>query len=242
MLVPASQFLLIIVVLIILFFASLFFKLFDLKGSIGAVAVGAIVAFAANINWLLLLIVFAVVSHLVTKFKFEFKRDNKYQEGTKGERRISNVIYAGLIGVVIAVSSLVIPYKFPFFILFAAAFASITADTFASEIGVLDQRTYLITTFRRTTTGINGGISTLGEIAALIGSFSIAISYTILTRSPSWFGPFLLILISGFLGCQVDSLLGALLENRNKLSKGQVNLSASLFSVLICIPFLFIFR
>ncbi len=38
----------------------------------------------------------------------------------------------------------------------------------------------------------------------------------------------------GFLGgCQIDSVLGATLENREKLTKGEVNLISSLLPVII---------
>ncbi|SJK85247.1 DUF92 domain-containing protein [Cuniculiplasma divulgatum] len=228
----------VLIVLVILFFLSQIFKLFDAKGAIGAVIIGAIVSFAGNLNWLILLILFAFFSHLATKYKFEEKMKLKQQEGTRGERKISNVAYGGAIGVMIALSNLFIPFNFPFFIMFAAAFAAITSDTFGSEIGVLDDRTYLITTFRRCETGINGGISIIGTFAAFLGSFLIALSYVILTRSLNWEEPFFLILVAGFLGSNIDSLLGAIFENKNKMSKGQVNLVASIVAVLFVVPFL----
>ncbi|MHB1439249.1 MAG: DUF92 domain-containing protein [Cuniculiplasma sp.] len=228
----------VVIILAVLFILSQLFKLFDVRGAIGAVVIGAIVSFMGNLNWLILLIVFALVSHLATKFRFAEKMELKQQEGKEGERKISNVFYGGAIGVVVAFLNFFIPSTFPLFVLFAAAFAAITSDTFGSEIGVADKKTYMITTFKRVETGINGGISILGEIAALVGSFLIAISYVILTRTPNWVLPFSVIMGAGFLGCQVDSILGAILENSNKLSKGQVNLAASIVAVLFTIPFM----
>ncbi len=227
----------VVIVLVILFVLSQIFKLFDVKGAIGAVIIGAIVSFAGNIDWLILLIVFAFFSHLATKYRFKEKMRLKQQEGTRGERKISNVAYGGAIGVVIAISNLIVPFSFPFFVMFAAAFAAITSDTFGSEIGVLDDRTYLITTLKRCETGINGGVSIIGTLAAFLGSFVIAISYVILTRNLDW-EPLVLILVAGFLGSNIDSLLGAMFENKNELSKGQVNLIASIVAVLFTVPFL----
>lgn len=43
---------------------------------------------------------------------------------------------------------------------------------------------------------------------------------------------------SGFLGCQVDSVLGETLENRGYLNKGGTNLLAMISSVLIAVGFL----
>lgn len=211
--------------------------MFDFKGALAAIVMGAIVSFLGYITWLLLLIVFAIASHLATKYKFEYKKAHKYQEGEKGERKISNVVYAGSIGVVIAIGNFVSPLRLPYFLLFAAAFAAITADTFGSELGTLDSKTYLITTFRRTTTGINGGISFLGEVAALVGSLIIAISYSLMSVNGIIVYDLIAITTAGFISCQIDSILGAVFENKGKLSKGQVNFLASLSSVLIALPF-----
>jgi Predicted membrane protein len=114
---------------------------------------------------------------------------------------------------------------------------AITADTFGSELGTLDSKTYLITTFQRTTTGINGGISFLGEVAALVGSLIIAISYSLMSVNGIIVYDLIAITTAGFISCQIDSILGAVFENKGKLSKGQVNFLASLSSVLIALPF-----
>ncbi|MCI4337829.1 MAG: hypothetical protein L3J72_00785, partial [Thermoplasmata archaeon] len=42
-------------------------------------------------------------------------------------------------------------------------------------------------------------------------------------------------LIAGFLGCQVDSLLGALLENRGWLTKGSTNFLGMLSSIVFAL-------
>ncbi|MGP6206857.1 DUF92 domain-containing protein [Cuniculiplasma sp. SKW3] len=225
------------IVLLLLFILSQLLHMFDFKGALAAIGMGAIVSFLGYITWLLLLIVFAISSHLVTKYRFDYKKSHKYQEGERGERKISNVIYAGSIGIVIAIANFVSPFKFPYFLLFAAAFAAITADTFGSEIGTLDSKTYMITTLKRTTTGINGGISLLGELAALTGSLIIAICYSLMSVNRIIVYDLISITIAGFLSCQIDSILGAVFENKGKLSKGQVNFIASLSSVLIALPF-----
>ena len=64
--------------------------------------VGLAVSFLGSIRWLILLLIFAVFSHLATKAYFDLKQKNKLQEGEKGERKMSNVFYAGITGLVIA--------------------------------------------------------------------------------------------------------------------------------------------
>ena len=43
----------------------------------------------------------------------------------------------------------------------------------------------------------------------------------------------LLVALIGWLGCQVDSLLGALLENRGLMTKGTVNAAAITFGIIV---------
>ncbi len=224
------------VYLLTLFLLSQFLHLFDLKGGIGAVIIGAIVSIFGNLNWLVLLIIFAMSSQIATKYKFQEKKERKMQEGERGERRISNVVYGGAIGVTVAILNGIHLFNFPYFVAFASAFAAITSDTFASEIGIIDTKTYLITTLKRCQTGINGGISRVGTLASILGSVIISSCYGILSISGGVDIYYvLIILVSGFLGCQLDSILGALFENRKKMTKGEVNLSASLFAVFLTV-------
>ena len=229
--------------LAILFAASRILNIFDLKGSTAALVVGLIVSFFGSIAWLVVLLVFAISSHLATKAFFDVKKKQNIQEGISGERRVSNVFYAALIG--IAISSLnftnLITHSFYFhyFELFSISLAVVSSDTFASEIGVIDRKVYMITNFKRSTPGINGGISLTGEAAALLGAFIVALTYGLLNQGGFSIIKVLFVGGLGFLGCQIDSLLGATLENRNKLSKGEVNFLSSLLSVIVAIPVLY---
>jgi uncharacterized protein (TIGR00297 family) len=168
---------------------------------------------------------------------FEMKKAKKLQEGEQGERTTSNVIYAGIIGLALAcinfAHTLLHSVPFDYFELFAISFSVINSDTFASELGVVDRNVYMITTFKRTTPGINGGVSLTGEIAALFGALIIGVSYSILAFGTLKIVPLAFVTGMGFLGCQVDSILGALFENYGKMSKGQVNFFASFVSVVV---------
>lgn len=212
-------------------------RIFDLKGSLAALVVGLIIVFFGSIQWLILLIIFAVTSHFATKAMFEKKKAKKLQEGEQGERSTSNVIYAGIIGLALAcinfAHNILNALPFGYFELFAISFSVINSDTFASELGVIDRNVFMITTFKKVTPGINGGISITGEMAALCGALIIGVSYSILALGTIRPLPVLFVTGMGFLGCQVDSILGALFENRGKMSKGEVNFFASFISVLI---------
>lgn len=224
-----------------MFILSQVFGVFDLKGGVAAVILGAFISLVASFDWLILLVVFAFSSHVATKAWFGQKKQKELQEGSEGERGYSNVIYAGVLGFFIASfqgvsSSLNLPLM-PYFFLFAVSFAVINSDTFASEIGILDKKVYLITTFKRVEPGINGGISLTGTIASILGALIIGIAYSLLKTGAISPLPILIITSLGFVGSIIDSLLGATLENRNIISKGQVNLLSTVITVAAAVPF-----
>lgn len=216
-----------------LFVASRLLNIFDLKGSTAALFVGAFVVFTGSLSWLVLMLVFSISAHLATKAWISKKKALRLNEGTAGERSTSNVIYAAIIGLAISTLNFAHVATDPFFEFFAISFAVVNADTFASEIGVLDKKVYLITTMKPVAQGVNGGISLLGEFAALGGSFIIAITYGLLSYPHINYTAVFLIWIMGFIGCQIDSVLGATLENRRRLSKGEVNFLSSFAAVLL---------
>lgn len=100
-----------------------------------------------------------------------------------------------------------------------AAVATATADTWATEIGTLKPgKTWSIITFKRVKPGLDGGISVKGTLAALAGSTIIALFIFISgIYFPLRF--FWVILLTGFLGSMIDSIVGALfLEKKVELS------------------------
>ena len=102
--------------------------------------------------------------------------------------------------------------------MFSAAVAVAASDTFASEIGCMDDNVRMITTFKRCDAGINGGFSPSGQIAALVGSgliglLSFPALYLTTGTTDIQIGLTLsgAVIVIGWLGCQMDSLLGAVL-------------------------------
>ncbi len=231
-----------VLILLFLFTISLKLRIFDFKGSVAALIMGAWVAFLASVYWLILMVLFAVSSYLATRAFFDTKKKLNIQEGKSGERRTSNIMFAGGIGAAIAllffINNLVDPISFPFFELFAVSFAVINADTFASELGTVDRNVYLITTFERVERGVNGGISATGTLASALGSLIVGIIFSFLEFGSFYVLPVLFITAMGFLGSIVDSFAGAIYENRGKISKGMVNFIATFAAVAVSVVLL----
>lgn len=109
---------------------------------------------------------------------------------------------------------------------FIASLAAANADTWASEIGVLSKRQPIhIIKWQRLESGMSGAVTLLGTLAASCGAFIIALLGIILfqyTFTNVVLSVFLLTSI-GFLGCFLDTIIGAVFEVTYKCpSCGQI--------------------
>ncbi len=211
------------------------------EGTLAAFAVGLVIGILGDITWLLLLLFFLLSSFVATRYKFALKEAMGVQEGKKGERRASNVLANGIAPMAAAVLSALNLAWFPRAasgVVFLSALAVAGSDTLASEIGVLSPRPVLITTGKRVTPGTDGGISILGEGCALLAALYTALFGWLVL---SWLAranalditmpdnaAFLLIpAVIGFVGCQIDSVIGATLERSGLVNKKTTNLLAT---------------
>ncbi|MGA9840393.1 MAG: DUF92 domain-containing protein [Thermoplasmata archaeon] len=206
-----------------------------------ATAFGVVIVVLVGFPFLALMILFVVGSVLATRFHIEEKRKKKVQEGVAGERGVSNVVAHIVLPTGLAVAGGWIPPLIPLptlTVLYASALAFGAADTFASELGVLAGTARSILSFRPVTPGTNGGVSAVGEAWAFVGaSITALIGFALFrlfsTPVPSSIVFVGAVVLAGFLGCQVDSVLGETLENRGYLTKGSTNFLGMLSSVAI---------
>jgi uncharacterized protein (TIGR00297 family) len=196
--------------------------LLDASGSLASFGMGVIIGAFGSINWLIMLIAFALAGFIVTRYKFELKASRGVQEGAKGERNYLNVVANGLVPAAIAVISFALGEKgTPLAsLVYLCAIAEAASDTIASELGVLSPRVWLITTFRPVPPGTNGGVSAYGTAWAFIGAtLASLLGWTILFPL-QWPEAILAIpILMGFLGCNIDSLIGATWEREGRISK-----------------------
>ena len=224
---------LIIAICIALSLLAYYKGLLNMSGSIMTMIFGIIIGLAGGLTWIFLLFIFLITSFAATRYKFNVKVKKGIQEGNKGERTWANVVANGIVPLIIAILTLdILPFqgldRTTGSVLFLCAVAIAAADTLASELGVLAKKTWLITTMKPVEAGIDGGVSLPGQAsAAAAASYTAIIGFIIFTLidglSLNWLHIILVIDI-GFLGCQIDSVIGATIETQGYVSKLTNNL------------------
>ena len=233
------------IVMLVLVIASTKARFLDTAGVAAAAFIGLLVGLLGHWSWLLILLSFLVFSHLATKWKFEEKKSRNMAESDDGHRGWVNVFANGGIPALIAtIAFLNEEWEYGLW-MFGAAVSVAAADTFASEFGCLDDNVRMITTLKKCEPGINGGCSKTGQIAAFCGALIIGLMtfsawYVTNLDEPMGGGISLMfaVIIIGWIGCQIDSFLGAWFENRGYLTKGGVNTLAITSGMLIMFAWL----
>ena len=236
-----------------LLIAGQIFKALDGPGMAAAGLLGVVVGVLGHWSWLIILLVFLVTSHMATRWGWKQKLELGLCESEDGHRGWINVAANGILPGMVALLAFILQEWTIFYWLFVAAVAVAAADTWASEFGCLDPRVRLIRNGMLVPPGTNGGTSVLGQWAALAGSALISLVALIFGWIPAtggmdelgffgamaageWGNGLLLALITtiiGWLGCQMDSILGAAFENRGLMTKGGVNAVSIALGVLL---------
>ncbi len=224
--------LLLVVIAVIVGFAFGFFafraKTADLSGLFSAALVGVILlVFAAphGAQWFLIMLSFFILGSLATKYKYEYKKRIGVEQGRGGARGYRNVFSNGIVAASAAVLFGV--FQQPVFIvMYVGAVATATADTLASEIGVTGGIPYMITTLKKVPVGTNGGVTVRGEAVSFLGS--LIISLVALVLNVITLQMVVICTLAGFIGTNIDSLVGATLENRGFFGNAGTNLLATI--------------
>jgi uncharacterized protein (TIGR00297 family) len=183
-------------------------------------------------------VIFLFVGSMATKWRFEEKRALAIQESNEGARGWRNVMANGAAASLVATLSWFGEGDW-YYLAVTCSISVALSDTLASEIGSLDLRTRSIITLEAVPPGTNGGMSPTGTVAALLGALIIAGGAVLLApvfgESMSAISIFVTVTIVGWLGCQVDSVLGELLENKGYIGKHTVNFLATLSGVAMAV-------
>jgi uncharacterized protein (TIGR00297 family) len=188
----------------------------NFTGAIAGSAVAFIMAARDLRMFLALLIVFAVTL-VATRVGRARKQQLRTAEPPGGRTASQAMANLGIAALVVAVAGKAWP------VLALGALAEAAGDTSSSEIGMaFPGKTLLVTNFKSVPAGTDGGVSLFGTIAALLGAASVAIA-AVLTGLVH-INQLATIVLAGFFGIVIDSLLGAVFERRGWLDNDLVNL------------------
>lgn len=178
-------------------------------GAIAAALVGTLTMGGGGIGPAILLLVFFFSSSAFSRIGGERKLAAQSFFSKRARRDAGQVLANGAVAAGLSVA-FGLGGGLVWFAGLSGALAAVTADTWATELGVLASgRPRLITTGEPVEAGTSGGISVLGTGSAVAGALFIALTGGAL--SLSWrVSP--AALLGGIAGALVDSLLGATVQ------------------------------
>lgn len=193
------------------------------SGALGAIGVGTVTFAMGGPSWGLLLIAFFVSSSALSHYKERVKEPlaDKFQKGHR--RDLGQVLANAGVGTICAVAFRLTLHPL-FVVAFAGALATVNADTWATELGVLGRAApRLITTRRPVPVGTSGAVTAMGTSVAFAGALFIAVLAVIFWHLAPGEDPQLLaspvppvaalgLALAGLLGSLFDSLLGATVQ------------------------------
>jgi uncharacterized protein (TIGR00297 family) len=188
-----------------------------IPAAIGAFILGSLVFGFCGIKWSVPLLVFFFSSVLMTRYGRDAKRKFKDITDIEPKRRLHQVVANGGVAGIMILLSVFSPND-QWYIIYGAVIASMTSDTWSTEIGMLSPGTPRhIHNGRKVTHGTSGGLTLAGVAAGIGGSVCILLSMT------PWLGfqvrPIIIICFTGLLSNLFDSLLGATLQVRFRCSR-----------------------
>lgn len=186
-------------------------------GVAGAVLTGTTIFAGGGLVPASLLVTFFVSSSALSHWRKGRKTEAAVVEAEKGTRRdLAQTLANGGVAALLVLVGRALPAS-PWFPALLGALATTNADTWATEIGLLNRRApRLITTGRTVPPGTSGGISPLGVGAAAAGAVLIGgvavVGQRLTGERARWLLP--LALVAGLGGSFADSLLGATVQAR----------------------------
>ena len=181
------------------------------SGAAAAALVGGLIFGLGGLPWASLLLLFFVSSSLLSRMYKDRKKplEEKFSKGSKRDH--GQVIANGGLAMVLVLLHWYYPHLNGIWIAFAGSMAAVTADTWATELGVLSpQPPRLIPNGQAVPKGTSGGITLVGYLATLFGAGVIALAAGLFTPPASRVIP--VVIMGGLAGATVDSILGATIQ------------------------------
>lgn len=204
-----------VVVVVAFAAAAILVDAIDAGGFLASFAVGYSILVGGGPSWFLITAVFFALGVGFTFYKYEMKKKLGMAQEKGGRRNWPNILANGGAGSIFAAAA-----YFQMSPLLAALFlgslSTAAADTVATELGLLSDRTpRLITNPSKVVApGTSGGVTSLGFIGALLASVVIGALALVLEVLPSGLWVLPICAVGGLVGAAADSLLGAVAQRK----------------------------
>ncbi len=184
------------------------------SGFWGAILVGTVIISFGGWLWFSLLAIFFISSSLLSRYR-RYEKEETAKKFAKGETRdLAQTLANGGLGAALAIFSALFASPL-WFGAYLGAMATVNADTWATELGILSRKTpRLITNGDRVPPGTSGGITRAGFLASVAASLLIGFTALVglFIQTANFKNHFWVIgaaLLGGTLGALLDSFLGA---------------------------------
>jgi uncharacterized protein (TIGR00297 family) len=202
------------------------------SGWLGAVLTGTLTFGFGGFGWGAALITFFVTSTLLSRFKQRYKEQVAGEKFEKGGRRdLMQALANGGLGALLAVVFGLGGEAGAVLAAFAGALATVNADTWATELGVLNRSApRLVTTMQPVAAGTSGAISVVGTLASAAGAATIGVALVVISglERGEWHWWLVAAAVAGgVLGSLCDSVLGATVQAIYRGASGETERAAA---------------
>lgn len=196
----------------------------DKPGLLLTFLLAVVIFFTGGLQFLALILSFLVLALLATRFGYYEKKEMGIYEH---DRSWENVLSNGLVPTAVSAAGFFLGWgPLPYI----CSIAAVTADKFASELGVLGGDPVSLAGFKKVKPGTSGAVSPTGTILSLAGSACIGvISIFLFGLTPT---AALLVAFAGFFGSVADTLFGVF-EEKGFGTKGTTNLICAIVGAAI---------
>jgi uncharacterized protein (TIGR00297 family) len=184
------------------------------SGAFAALLTGGLIFGLGGLSWATLLLVFFVSSSALSRL-FAPRKAALSEKFSKGSRRDwAQVLANGGLGALLVVGFALLDEPVWIWAAYIGAMAAVNADTWATEIGVLNPSLpRLVTTWKPVERGTSGAVSRLGTLAALGGSALVGLAAVLVSSQLPLGVALLAACLGGLAGSFFDSLLGATVQS-----------------------------
>ena len=195
---------------------SYYLRFLSGSGAVSTFLLGAVIFGTGKWEFSLPILLFFILSSLLSKLGKKWKQQfaDTFQKG--GRRDLGQVLANGGVAGIIVLLWNYFPDDVWYFA-FVGSIAAVTADTWATEIGVFSKIAPRdILTFKQVPPGTSGGVTLLGLAGGLLGSCLIVLIGSFVTKRYENVVPamvlFPFIVGAGLMGSIVDSIIGATVQ------------------------------